>query len=170
MRCLGLGPNELGKLPEAVRGLGVDGGAINCINELMKSSSWDEAFMKINLEAALLEAASRREIQQLTSNNQATELLPLYGLYSFASSISAIRALISNDATRSTGLTTLAKATYLLFDLLMELAKRKVIPPSLEVDFWRAREALVEAMEELFKGNRMITVDGKSFDGNKQLR
>lgn len=46
----------------------------------------------------------------------------------------------------------LAEVTYILFDLLMELAKRKVIPPSLEVEFWRVREVFVDVMEELFKG------------------
>jgi hypothetical protein len=85
-------------------------------------------------------------------------------------SINAIRMLINNDAARPIGLATLAKATYLLFDLLMELTKRKAISPNLEVEFWRVRDVLVNVMEELFKGNRTITVDGKSFDGNKQLR
>jgi hypothetical protein len=33
--------------------------------------------------------------------------------------------------------------TYLLFDLYMELAKRKVIPSKLEVEIGRIREALV---------------------------
>jgi len=165
--CFGLSPTELDKLPRVLREGNISADATRCIAEAMGSTTWEEAFTKINLEAALLEVASRREIQQLTSNNRATGLLSLYSLYSFVSSISAIRALISNDATRPIGLATLAKATYLLFDLLMELAKRKVIPPSLEVDFWRARETLVEAMEELFKGNRMMTVDGKSFDKGK---
>jgi hypothetical protein len=165
--CLGLSPTELDKLPKVLREGNVGGDAAKCMAEVMRSSTWDELFVKINLETALLEAVSRHELQQLGGNKQGIDLLPLYSLYSFVSSISAIRALISNDATRSTGLTTLAKATYLLFDLLIELAKRKVIPPSLEVDFWRARETLVEAMEELFKGNRMIAVDGKSFDKGK---
>ncbi|MFP3216331.1 MAG: hypothetical protein RXP99_03430 [Vulcanisaeta sp.] len=160
-------PTELDKLPKVLREGNVGGDVAKCMAEVMRSSTWDELFVKINLEAALLEAVSRHELQQLGGNKQGIDLLPLYSLYSFVSSISAIRALISNDATRSTGLATLAKATYLLFDLLMELAKRKVIPPSLEVDFWRARETLVEAMEELFKGNRMMTVDGKSFDKGK---
>ncbi len=169
LKCLGLGPNELGKLPETIRGLGIDGGAINCINELMKSSSWKEAFTKINLEAALLETASRRELQQLSGNKQGIDLLPLYSLYNFMTSINAIRMLINNDVARSMGLMTLAKVTYLLFDLYMELSKRKVIPPSLEVEMWRVRETLVNVMEELFKGNETITVNDKSFDGNRQL-
>jgi hypothetical protein len=169
-KCLGLGPNELNKLPETIRSLGIDGGAINCINELMKSSSWEEAFTKINLEAALLEAVSKHELQQLSGNKQGIDLLPLYSFYNLMASINAIRMLINNDATRSMGLMALAKATYLLFDLLMELTKRKIISPNLEVDVWRAREALVEAMKELFEGNRMMTVHDKSLDGNKQLR
>jgi hypothetical protein len=167
LKCLGLGPNELNKLPEAVRGLGIDGGAINCINELMKSSSWEEAFTKINLEAALLEVASRHELQRLSTSKQTIDPLSLWSLYNFIASISAIRMLINNDATRPIGLATLAKATYLLFDLLMELAKRKATPSNLEVEFWRAREALVEAMEELFKGNGMMTVNDKPFDKGK---
>jgi hypothetical protein len=170
LKCLGLGPNELNKLPETIRSLGIDGGAINCINELMKSSSWEEAFTKINLEAALLEAVSKHELQQLSGNKQGIDLLPLYSFYNLMASINAIRMLINKDATRSMGLMTLAKATYLLFDLLMELTKRKIISPNLEVDVWRAREALVEAMKELFEGNRMMTVHDKSLDGNKQLR
>jgi len=164
-----LGPNELGKLPETVRSLGIDGGAINCINELMKSSSWEEAFTKINLEAALLEAASRRELQQLSGNKQAIDLLPLYSLYNFMASINAIRMLINNDATRSMGLMTLAKATYALFDLYLELTKRKVIPPNLEAEVWKVRDTLSDLMEKLFKRNGMMTVHDKSFDGNKQL-
>jgi hypothetical protein len=169
LKCLGLGPNELNKLPETIRSLGIDGGAINCINELMKSSSWEEAFTKINLEAALLEAVSRHELQQLSGNKQGIDLLPLYSLYNFMAFINAIRMLINNDATRPIGLTTLAKATYLLFDLLMETTKRKFIDPNLEVEIWKVRETLVDVMEELFKGNRMITVHDKPFDGNRQL-
>ena len=133
----------------------------------MRSTTWEEAFTKINLEAALLEVASRRELQQLTSNNQATGLLSLYSLYSFVSSISAIRTLINNDATRPIGLATLAKATYLLFDLYLELTKRKVIPPSLEAEVWRVRDTLGDMLRELFKGNRTITVHDKPFDRNK---
>jgi hypothetical protein len=170
LSCLGLSPSDLDKLPRVLRDGGINADATRCIAEVMRSSTWDELFVKINLEAALLEAVARHELQQLGSNNQGTELLPPYSLYSFVSSISAIRALINNDATRSIALTTLAKATYLLFDLYMELTKRKVIPPNLEVEIWKAREVLVDIMKELFKGNRTITVDGKSFDGDKQLR
>jgi hypothetical protein len=168
--CLGLSPTELDKLPKVLREGNVGGDVAKCMAEVMRSSTWDELFVKINLEVALLETVARHELQQLGSNNQGTELLPPYSLYSFVSSISAIRALINNDATRSIGLATLAKATYLLFDLYMELTKRKVIPPSLEVEIWKAREVLVDIMKELFKGDRTITVHDKSFDGNKQLR
>jgi len=170
LKCLGLGPNELNKLSETIRSLGIDGGAINCINELMKSSSWEEAFTKINLEAALLEAVSRHELQQLSGNKQGIDLLPLYSFYNLMASINAIRMLINNDATRSTGLMTLAKATYLLFDLYMELTKRKFIDANLEVEIWKARDVLVDVMRELFKGDRTMTVNDKPFDGNKQLR
>jgi hypothetical protein len=170
LACLGLSPSDLDKLPKVLREGGINADAARCIGEIMRSSTWDELFVKINLEAALLETTSKHELQQLSGNKQAIDSLPLYSLYGFVSSISAIRMLINNDATRPIGITALAKATYLLFDLYMELAKRKVIPPSLEVKFWRAREVLVEVMEELFKRNRTITVHDKSFDENKQLR
>jgi len=167
--CLGLSPSEMDKLPRVLRDGGINAGATRCIGEVMRSSTWDELFVKINLEAALLETVARHELQQLGSNNKGTELLPPYSLYSFVSSISAIRMLINNNATRPIGLATLAKVTYLLFDLLMELAKRKVIPPNLEVEMWKVREVLVNVMEELFKGNGTITVHDKPLDGNKQL-
>jgi hypothetical protein len=165
--CFGLSPSDLDKLPKVLREGGVGGDIIKCIVEVMKSSSWEEAFTKINLEAALLEVASRHELQRLSTSKQTIDPLSLWSLYNFIASISAIRMLINNDATRPIGLATLAKATYLLFDLLMELAKRKATPSNLEVEFWRAREALVEAMEELFKGNGMMTVNDKPFDKGK---
>jgi len=168
--CLGLSPSDLDKLPKVLRERSINADATRCMAEVMRSSTWDELFVKINLEAALLEAVSRHELQQLSGNKQAIDLLPLYSLYSFVLSISAIRILINNDATRPIGLATLAKATYLLFDLYLELTKRKVIPPSLEAEVWRVRDTLGDLMRELFKGDRTITVDGKSFDGNKQLR
>jgi hypothetical protein len=170
LKCLGV--NDLSKVPETLRGVGIKEDAIKCIEDLMRSTFWDEVFMKFNLEAALLEAAARHELQRLLNggNNQQPGLLPLYGLYNFIVFINAIRQLLGNEDTKSIALTTLAKATYLLFDLYLELTKRKAISPNLEVEFWRVRDVLVNVMEELFKGNRTITVDGKSFDGNKQLR
>jgi hypothetical protein len=165
--CFGLSPTELDKLPRVLREGNISADAARCIAEAMGSTTWEEAFTKINLEAALLEVASRRELQQLTSNNQATGLLSLYSLYSFVSSISAIRTLINNDATRPIGLATLTKATYLLFDLYLELTKRKVIPPSLEAEVWRVRDTLGDMLRELFKGNRTMTVHDKPFDRNK---
>jgi hypothetical protein len=77
---------------------------------------------------------------------------------------------MNNDNTRPMAMITLAKITYLLFDLFMELSKRKAIPPNLEVEIWRVREVIVDVMRELFKGNGTMTVDGKSFDANRQLR
>jgi hypothetical protein len=167
--CLGLSPTELDKLPKVLREGGINAGATRCVSEVMRSSTWDELFVKINLEAALLETVSRHELQQLSGNKQGIDLLPLYSFYNLMASINAIRMLINNDATRPIGLATLAKVTYLLFDLLMELAKRKVIPPNLEVEMWKVREVLVNVMEELFKGNGTITVHDKPLDGNKQL-
>jgi hypothetical protein len=170
LKCLGV--NDLSRVPEALRGMGIKEDAIKCIEDLMRSTSWDEVFMKFNLEAALLETAARHELQRLLNggNNQQPGLLPLYGLYNFIVFINAIRQLLGNEDTKSIALTTLAKATYLLFDLYLELTKRKVIPPSLEAEVWRVRDILGDMLRELFKGNGTITVDGKSFDGNKQLR
>jgi len=167
--CLGLSPTELDKLPRVLREGNVGGGVAKCMAEVMRSSTWDELFVKINLEAALMETVARREVQQLIGNNQATESLSLYGLYNFIVFINAIRQLLGNEDTKSIALTTLAKATYLLFDLYLELTKRKVMPPSLEAEVWRVRDALADIMEKLFKGDKTITVDGKSFDGNGQL-
>jgi hypothetical protein len=170
LSCLGLSPSDLDKLPRVLRDGGINADATRCIAEVMRSSTWDELFVKINLEAALLEAVARHEVQQLGSDKQSVDLLSLWSLYNFMTSINAIRSLMGNDNTRPVGLITLAKETYLLFDLLMELSKRKIIPPNLEIEIWKVRETLVDVMRELFKGNRTMTVDGKSFDGNKQLR
>jgi hypothetical protein len=172
LRCLNLGPNELDRAAEVLRGRGINEDTIKCIGELMRSASWDELFVKLNLETALLEAISRREVQQSAGggNNGGSAPLALSAYYNFVLSISMIRQLLSNESTRLMAITTLAKATYLLFDLYMELSKRKAIPPNLEAEIWKVRETLVDVMEELFKGNRTMTVDGKSFDGNKQLR
>jgi hypothetical protein len=128
--------------------------------------------MKLNMEAALFEAVSKQEIQRLmgSGNSASGAPLALYATYSSILSITAIRQLVGNENTRSIALATLSKVTYILFDVLMELAKRKAIPPNLEVEMWKVRETLVEIMEELFKGNRTITVHDKSLDGNKQLR
>ena len=169
LRCLGLSPNELDKAAEALRERGINDNTIRCLDELMRSTDWGELFMKINMEAALFEAVARHELQRLmgsgNSANPASLALPAY--YSFVLSIAIIRQLLNNEGARPMALTTLAKATYLLFDLFMEITKRKLIPPNLEVEFWRVREVLVNAMEELFKGNRTITVHDKSFDKNK---
>jgi hypothetical protein len=169
LRCLNLSPNELDRAAEVLRGRGINEDTIKCIGELMRSPSWDELFVKLNLEIALLEAISRREVQRLAGDGNSTGSAPLAlsAYYNFVLSISMIRQLLSNESTRLMAITTLAKATYLLFDLYMELSKRKAIPPNLEVEIWRARDVLVDVMEELFKGNRMMTVDGKSFDKGK---
>jgi len=172
LRCLNLGPNELDKAAEVLRGRGINEDTIKCIGELMRSASWDELFMKINMELAILETAAKHDLKALANDRNAQDggALPIYALYSFVLGTSAIRALITNEGTREVGLAALAKAAYVLFDLLMELSKRKIIPPNLEVEMWRVRDVLVDVMRELFKGNRMMTVDGKSFDANKQLR
>jgi hypothetical protein len=170
LKCLGI--NDLAKAPSVLREARISEDAVKCISNLMKSASWEELFTKLNMEMALFETVSRKEIQQLMDSGNSTSGAPLalYATYSSILSISIIRQLLNNESTREMGLMKLAEVTYVLFDLLMELAKRKVIPPNLEVEFWRAREALVATMEELFKGDRTITVHGKSFDGNKQLR
>jgi len=168
LRCFGLGPNDLARLPGALRGP-ISDGAIKCIGDLMRSISWDELFTKINMELAILEAAAKHDLQALASggDTQGGGALPIYALYSFVLSASAVRSLITNESTREVGLATLAKAAYLLFDLLIELSKRKVISPNLEVEFWRVREVLVDVMEKLFKGDRTMTVNDKSFDKNR---
>jgi uncharacterized membrane protein (UPF0136 family) len=102
-----------------------------------------------------------------SANNASLSLL---ATYNFIVSLNIARQLLNNESTKQVALATLSKITYLLFDLLMELSKRKIIPPNLEIEIWKVRETLVEIMEELFKGNRTITVHDKSFDGNKQLR
>jgi len=168
--CLDLSPTELDKLPKVLREGNVGGDVARCVADLMTSATWDELFVKINLETALLEAVARHELQQLGINKQSVDSLSLWSLYNFMASINTIRSLMSNDNTKPVGLITLAKITYLLFDLYMELSKRKLIPPDLEVEFWRVREVLVDIMKELFKGNGTMTVHDKSFDGNKQLR
>jgi hypothetical protein len=171
LKCLGLGPNDLARLPEVLK-KSISDGAIKCVGDLMRSASWDELFMKINMELAILETAAKHDLKALANdgNAQGGGALPIYALYSFVLGTSAIRALITNESTRETGLAVLAKATYVLFDLFMEMAKRKLIPPNLEVEIWRARDVLVDVMRELFKGNGTITVHDKSFDVDKQLR
>ena len=167
LRCLGI--SELGKLPEALRRLDINKEAMGCITELMKSTSWDEVFMKFNLETALLEAVAKRDIQQSFSggSNQDVALLSLYGLYNFILSINAVRSLMDNDVTKPMGLLTLVKMTYLIFDIYGELTKQGIIPRDLEIEVWRTRETLIKIMEELFKRNGTITVHDKSFDKNK---
>ena len=170
LRCLGI--SELGKLPEALRRLDINKEAVRCITELMRSRSWDELFTKLNLEVALLETAARHELQSLVNNgdNQGNPLLLLRGLYNIVATLNLIRWGVNNENTRQASLTTLVEATYLLFDIYGELVKRGIIPQDLEIEIWRIRETLIKIMEELFKGNGTITVHGKSFDANKQLR
>jgi hypothetical protein len=165
---LGLGPNDLARLPEVLK-KSISDGSIKCIGELMRSTSWDELFMKINMELAILETAAKHDLQALASdgNAQGSGVLPIYALYNFILSISVIRSLITNESTREVGLAALAKAAYVLFDLFMEMAKRKLIPPNLEAEIWKARDTLVDIMRELFKGDRTMTVHDKPFDGNK---
>jgi hypothetical protein len=169
LRCLGLSPGEVDKVGELLKGLGISEDAARCIGELMKSASWDELFTKVNLEIALFETVSRREVQRLAGSggSAGNEALALSAYYNFVLSIAIIRQLLNNEGARPTALATLTKVTYLLFDLLMETTKRKFIDPNLEVEIWKVRETLVDVMRELFKGNRMMTVDGKSFDKNK---
>ena len=170
LKCLGV--DDLGKAPEALKERGINEDAIKCLGELMRSASWDELFTKINMEAALFEAVAKHELQRLmgsgNSANPASLALPAY--YSFVLSIAIIRQLLNNEGARPMGLMTLVKMTYLIFDIYGELTKRGIIPRDLEIEVWRTRETLIKIMEELFKGNRTITVDGKSFDANKQLR
>jgi hypothetical protein len=170
LRCLNV--DDLGKVPGVIKGLSVNDDAARCLGELMRSTNWDELFTKINMEAALFEAVAKHELQESAGHGGSVSgaALSLLALHDFITSLNILRQLMGNDSTRSIGLTTLAKITYLLFDLYMELSKRKAIPPNLEVEIWKVRETLVEIMEELFKGDRMMTVDGKSFDGNRQLR
>jgi len=169
LKCLGV--DDLSKVPEVFRGVGIKEDAIKCIEDLMRSASWDELFTKINMEAALFEAASRREVQRLmgSGGSASNEALALSAYYNFVLSIAIIRQLLNNEGARPIALATLTKVTYLLFDLLMETTKRKFIDPNLEVEIWKVRETLVDVMEELFKGNRMITVHDKPFDRNRQL-
>jgi len=171
LKCLGLSPNELSRVPEVLRRIGSENVA-KCIDELMGSATWEELFTKLNLEIALLETASKYELQQLMNRDGSASnaSLSLLAIYNFIVSLNIARQLLNNESTKQAALAMLSKMTYLLFDIYMEISKRKIIPPNLEVEFWRAREALVGAMEELFKGNRMMTVDGKSFDANRQLR
>ena len=169
LRCLGLSPNELDKAAEVLKGRGINEDTIKCIGELMKSVSWDELFTKVNLEIALFETVSRREVQRLVGNDNSAsnEALALPAYYNFVLSIAIIRQLLNNEGARPTALATLTKMTYLLFDLLMETTKRKFIDPNLEVEIWKVRETLVDVMRELFKGNRTITVNEKPLDKGK---
>jgi hypothetical protein len=57
--------------------------------------------------------------------------------------------------------------TYLIFDIYGELTKRGIIPRGLEIEVWRTRETLIKIMEELFKGDRTITVNEKPLDKGK---
>jgi hypothetical protein len=170
LRCLNV--DDLGKVPGVIKGLNVNDDTIRCLGELMRSTNWDELFTKINMEAALFEAVARHELQGLVGHGggASSASLSLLALHDFITSLNIIRQLMGNDNTRPMAMITLAKITYLLFDLYMELSKRKAIPPNLEVGFWRVREVLVDVMRELFKGDRTMTVNDKPFDGNKQLR
>jgi len=169
LRCLNV--DDLGKVPSVIKGLSVNDDAARCLGELMRSTNWVESFTKINMEIALFEAIAKHELQGLADHGGASSAaLSLLALHDFIVSLNIARQLMNNDNTRSIGLITLAKITYLLFDLYMELSKRKAIPPNLEVEFWRVREVLVDVMRELFKGDRTMTVNDKPFDGNKQLR
>ena len=167
LKCLGV--DDLSKVPEVFRGVGIKEDAIKCIEDLMRSASWDELFTKINMEAALFEAASRREVQRLmgSGGSASNEALALPAYYSFVLSIAIIRQLLNNEGARPMGLMTLVKMTYLIFDIYGELTKRGIIPRDLEIEVWRTREILIKIMEELFKRNGMITVHDKSFDKNK---
>ena len=110
--CLGV--NELDKVPEALRGVGIKEDAIKCIEDLMRSASWDELFTKINMETALFEAASRREVQRLAGSggSASNEALALPAYYSFVLSIAIIRQLLNNEGARPIGLMTLACLLY----------------------------------------------------------
>jgi hypothetical protein len=170
LKCLGV--NELDKVPDVLKGIGIKEDTVRCIDNLVRSESWDELFMKLNMEIAMLEAASRKEIRGLVSQGGSAggRSLALPAMYSFILSITMIRELMNNKDTTPVALTTLAKATYVLFDLYLELAKRKIVPPDLEVEIWKVRDVIVDVMKELFKRNGTITVNDKSFDGNRQLR
>jgi hypothetical protein len=167
-----LGVDDLGKVPGVIKGLSVNDDAARCLGELMRSTNWDELFTKINMEAALFETVARRELQGLVGHGggASSAALFLLAFYNFIVSMNIIRQLLSNESTKPIALATLSKITYILFDVLMELAKRKSIPPNLEVEIWKVREVLVDVMRELFKGNRTMTVHDKPLDGNKQLR
>jgi hypothetical protein len=169
LRCLGLSPNELDRAAEALRGRGINEDATKCIGELMRSASWDELFVKLNLEIALLEAISRREVQRLAGSggSASNEALALSAYYNFVLSISIIRYLLSDESARPIAMATLSKMTYMLFDIYMEISKRKIIPPNLEVEIWKVRETLVDVMKELFKGDRTMTVNEKPLDKGK---
>jgi hypothetical protein len=167
LRCLNV--DDLGKVPGVIKGLNVNDDAARCLGELMRSTNWDELFTKINMEIALFETVAKHELQGLVGHGSGASnaALSLLAFYNFIVSMNIIRQLMDNDNTRPIAMITLAKITYLLFDLYMELSKRKLIPPNLEVEIWKVRETLVEIMEELFKGNRTITVHDKPFDRNK---
>jgi hypothetical protein len=170
LKCLGI--NDLSKVPDVLKGVDIKEDTIKCIDNLVRSESWDELFMKLNMEIALFEAVSRKEIRGLVSQGGSAggRSLALPAMYSFILSIAMIRELMNNKDTTPVALTTLAKATYALFDLYLELTKRKVIPPNLETEVWKVRDTLGDLMRELFKGDRMIAVHGKSFDRDRQLR
>ena len=167
LKCLGV--DDLGKVPGVIKGLNVNDDAAKCLNELMRSADWGGLFTKINMEIALFETVAKHELQGSAGHGggASNASLSLLALYDFIVSINAVRVLVNNDNTRPIGLITLAKITYLLFDLLMELSKRKAIPPNLEVEIWKVRETLVDVMRELFKGNRTITVNEKPLDKGK---
>jgi len=167
LKCLGV--DDLGKVPDVLKGVGIKEDAVRCIDNLVWSESWDELFMKLNMEIALFEAVSRKEIRGLVSQGGSAggRSLALPAMYSFILSITMIRELMNNKDTAPVALTTLAKVTYVLFDLYLELTKRKVIPPSLEAEVWRVRDTLGGMLRELFKGDRTMTVNDKSFDKGK---
>jgi hypothetical protein len=167
LKCLGV--DDLGKVPGIIKGLSVNDDAARCLGELMRSADWGELFTKINMEIALFETVAKHELQGLAGHGggASSPSLPLLALYDFIASLNILRQLMNNDNTRPMAMITLAKITYLLFDLLMELSKRKAIPPNLEVEIWKVRETLVDVMRELFKGNRTITVNEKPLDKGK---
>lgn len=93
LKCLGI--NDLAKVPGVLREARISEDAVKCISNfnLMKSASWEELFTKLNMEIALFEAVSRKEIQQLmdSGNNTSGAPLALYAAYSSILSISIIR-------------------------------------------------------------------------------
>jgi len=170
LKCLGV--DDLAKVSSIIRSLSVNDDATKCLDELMRSTNWGELFTKINMEIALFETVAKHELQGLAGygGNVSNASLPLMALHDFIVSINILRQLMSNEDTKPIALATLAKETYILFDLLMQLSKKKAIPPNLEVEIHRVRETLVGVMEELFKENRMIATNEPSLKEGKELR